>query len=264
MRNDLHKHPFPYHTTYEVVKDQPKWLLEHEKIMAEVDRSAKVARESVPEHLERVGVVSVASVKKPEGVKKARRSMAELGEKVKEEKKEEDTMRHWLDTYTQKKELAKIVLASADRRSRADQDTANDLIMKTDMSRMTGERLKYYQDRQTLAIQDVRRELKRRVAEEASEVLEASVAAKAAADFIAAALAAAVTHVTPVAAAAPVTQSAPVAPVAHTAPAQALAIVAVGAEVGLLSEAHKVISCSEVSNLFDRFTSHIVVSDDEE
>ena len=51
---------------------------------------------------------------------------------------------------------------------------------------------------------------------------------------------------------------------AHAAPAEALSIVAVGAEVGQLSEAHQVICCSEVYNLYDRFTSHIVVSDDEE
>ena len=214
MRNPVHKHPFPYGTTYELIKDEPKWLLKHAKIMADAKMVSNAQRESVPEQLARVIDVTSASTKKPKGVKRARRSIAELGEKAKEEKKEEDNMREWLDTFTRKKELASLVLAAANRRSRADQDTANDVIVRTDLSRMTGERLKYYQDRQTLAKQDVKRELKKRVAEEATEVLEAAVATEAAAAFVTAAIATAVTPVTPATLVTPVE---PIAPVAQPA-----------------------------------------------
>ena len=108
-------------------------------------------------------------------------------------------MTTWLDTFTHRKELAKVVLAAADRRSRAEQDTANDAIIDKDVTGMSDERRLNYLDRQELARQDVRRELKRRVDEVEAEAA-ASVAAQvaAAAAFVAAALAAVVTPVTPV------------------------------------------------------------------
>ena len=117
------------------------------------------------------------------------------------------------------------MLESADRRFRSEQDKSNDIIMKTDMRAMTGERLQYYPDRQKLAKEDVKRELKRRKAKEEAP-------ANAFVFFVTAALAAAVTPVTPIA------LVAPAEPVAPTALAKALAIVALGAEVGQLSEAH--------------------------
>ena len=75
---------------------------------------------SVPERLARVEDVTIAKTHKPEGVKTAKRSRTELGKKEEVEKREEDAMTTWLDTFTNRKELAKIVLAAADRRSRAD------------------------------------------------------------------------------------------------------------------------------------------------
>ena len=51
LRNPVYKNPFPYLTNYEKVKDQPKWQVEHKKIMDEVEKVAVAARLSVPEQL---------------------------------------------------------------------------------------------------------------------------------------------------------------------------------------------------------------------
>ena len=235
------------------------------RIMADVEKVANAARMLVPQQLARVVDATVASTKKSEGVKKAKRSRAELGRKEEEEKREEDVMTTWLDRFTNRKELAKIVLAAADRRSRSDQDTANDAIMDMDLTRMSDERTQYYLDRQELARQDVKRELKKRVAEEEAEVA-ASVAAQvaAAAAFVAIALAAVVTPVTAVTAAAPVSPVSPVSPAAPAAPIEEGAMVVVSPEGVQLSDAHQVISCSEVENLFEKFTSGAVESEGEE
>ena len=140
LRNPLHKHAFPYLTTYELIKEQPKWLLEHKKIMEDVAKVARAAKESVPMQLARVVDATVASTKKPEGVNKSKKSRTELGSKKEEEKMVEEHMETWLDNFTRRKELAKIVLAAANRRSRADQETANDAIVDKDVTGMSDER----------------------------------------------------------------------------------------------------------------------------
>lgn len=80
------------------------------------------------------------------------------------------------------------MLAAADRRSRALQDECNDRILEKDTTNMVGERREYYLSRQMLGLQDVRRDVQKRKAEDEAEA-NALVAADLAVALVTAAVA---------------------------------------------------------------------------
>ena len=119
------------------------------------------------------------------------------------------------------------------------------------------------------------------MAEEEAQLDEAVAAqVAAAAAFVAAALAAVVTPVTQTTPAAPVSPAAPAASAATAAPAATAASAAPAAPAALveegamvvvrteeeepLSDAQQVISYSEVANLYERFTSGALDTDEDE
>ena len=240
MKNPLHKHKFPHLSTYELIKGEPKWKVECEKVVREARQASEATVETVIEQLDRqVDAPTCASTKKPEGVKRARRSMNELAVMDREIAKVERKMESWLDSYTHRKELATIVIAAADRRSRSLQDTANDKIWPISTSGMEGDELEYYLERKMHALQDVRRETKKRAAEELAEAEALRV------DLAAAWAAAAV---------------------AQVGVPDALAVVAVVEAEAAVTPPHEVTELSEdeEGGLFDRFQSRAVVSGTEE
>ena len=186
MRTALFPTPFDHISTYEHVKDQPRWRLYNEEIDALARKAKDVVAPTVREKIQRQMItgVTAASTDKPEGVKKARRSQLELVAKIAEEVQEEAVMIAWMEVQTDRKRIAKRVLEASWGRTRAMQDKVNEKAMRTDLDGMTGDELQYHSLRKKHAMQDILREESRReaaIADAAAEVRAAADAADAAA-----------------------------------------------------------------------------------
>ena len=150
-------HPFPHLSTYELIKDEPKWHLDTEQLAETVKRRAAAARQTVRQQLDREKAKEptgrfLVGTKKPEGVKKARRTIAEMSVKEKEIAREEAALKTYLDALTQKGQLGRSVVVEGSKRTKAMQEAVDDELMGTDTTGMDEASRGYYELRKKHAI----------------------------------------------------------------------------------------------------------------
>ena len=169
---------FAHLTTYKVVKDQPKWRLDVEQLMRTVRDQTGAAVQSEEadqaerERIERGVPKTPTSVgtNKPEGVKRARRTMAEMAGKAKEVVKEEAALSQYLDALSQRKQLGITIVAEGRDRTRAMQEKVDDDLMRTDTTDMDEKTARWFELRKKHALK--RLEEQDRIATEAPVPLE--------------------------------------------------------------------------------------------
>ena len=182
MRTALFPTPFDHISTYNQIKDQPRWRLYNEEIEALARKAKEVVEPTMREKIMRRRITSVtaASTDKPEGVKKARRSQLELVAKMAEEVQEEEVMTAWMEVETDRKRIAKRVLEASWARTRAMQEKVNEKSMGTVLHGMTGDELQLHTLRKKHAMQEILKEESRREAEIADAAAEVRATADAA------------------------------------------------------------------------------------
>ena len=150
-------HPFPHLSTHELIKDEPKWHLDCEQLAETVGCRTSVARLTVRQQLDREKAKepTVVGTKKPKGVKKARRTIAEMSVKEKEIAREEAALQTYLDALTQKGQLGRSVVAEGSKRTRAMQEAVEDELMGTDTTGMDEASRGYYELRKKHAIEHI-------------------------------------------------------------------------------------------------------------
>ena len=129
---------FEHHTTYLLIKDEPKWKLDVKQTEETMNRQTNAAQDSVRERIERAKAKepTVAGTKKPEGIKKARKTMVEISAKEKEVAREQAALTSYLDGIAQKGQLGVNVVAGGLKRIRVMQEELDDKLMDRDTSGM--------------------------------------------------------------------------------------------------------------------------------
>ena len=145
---------FPFLSLYKILKVEPKWQLDVEQHKETARQRAGLASQAtIQARIERIAErqPTVAGTKKPEGVKRARKTMAELVGKNKEEQATEDELSAYLAAFTQKEQLGRTVLKEGSRRTdalarsaRNDQEANDDNLMRTDTTGMDEESIAYF------------------------------------------------------------------------------------------------------------------------
>ena len=169
---DSEGHDFAHLTTYDILKDEPKWHLDVAQLRDTLQQQTEAAQQTVRSRLEREAEKepTVAGTGKPEGVKKARRTTVELSAKEKEIAKEEQALVRYLDALTHKGKLGISVLLEGSRRTQVMQDAVDNDIMKTDTTGMDAVTRGYYEMKKKHAVArlvalDEQTELERTAAE---------------------------------------------------------------------------------------------------
>ena len=181
----LEKSEFPFLTTYNLIKDKEKWKLDIYQMTKGVEQQTGAARRAVVELLERETerAPTVAGTRKPEGIKKARRTIAEMSAKDKEIAKEEAEIEAVLEAVSARGKVSMTALAQGIIRSRAMQSRADDHIMSVDTTGMDEERVEYYSLRRKHALAHARqweaeKEEQRKSAREEMLATDAALAAE--------------------------------------------------------------------------------------
>ena len=140
-------HDFAHLTTYNILKDEPKWHLDVAQLRDTVQQQAGAAEQTVRQRLERETErePTVAGTGKPEGVKKARRTTAEMSAKEKETLKEEQSLSKYLDALSQKGKLGISTMLEGSKRTQVMQEALDHDIMKTDTTGMDAVARVYYE-----------------------------------------------------------------------------------------------------------------------
>ena len=140
-------HDFAHLTTYDILKDEPKWHLDVAQLRDTVQQQTGAAEQTVRQRLERETErePTVARTGKPKGVKKARRTTAEMSAKEKEICKEEQSLSKYLDALTQKGRLGISTMLEGSKRTQVMQDALDHDIMKTDTTGMDAVTRVYYE-----------------------------------------------------------------------------------------------------------------------
>ena len=184
---------FLYLSLYKILKVEPKWQLDvAQQTETARQRAGLASQATIQARIERIAErePTIASTKKPEGVKKARRSMAELVVKNKEERETEDALSAYLAAFTQKEQLGKTAMSEGARRTDvlarnviARTEATDDELMRTDTTGMDEETLAYFKIRKRhcvgrLLVKD-RQDLKDREAARMADVVAAAAEAEA-------------------------------------------------------------------------------------
>ena len=146
---------FEHFTTYQLIKNEPKWKSDVQQTEDTVIRQTAAAEESVRERIERAKAKepTVAGTKKPEGLKKARRTMAEIAVKEKEAAREQAALTSYLDGIAQKGQLGVTVVDGGLKRSRVMQEEIDDKLMDRDTSGMDAMAKSYFELRKKHAVE---------------------------------------------------------------------------------------------------------------
>ena len=177
---------FPHITTYDLIKEEPKWCLDTQQLRTTVQQRAGAAVGTVRARLEKEKVKepTVAGTKKPEGVKRARRTMKEMSQKEKEVVKEEAALSKYLESLTKKGHLGVTILSEGRERTRVLQERVDDELMAIDTTGMSEAKKEYYELRQNFAMERLHA-LQAQKLQERIDATEAAVTAAAAAAAIA-------------------------------------------------------------------------------
>ena len=176
---------FLHLSTYELIKSEPKWRLDTRQLTETVNQQTRATDQTVRERIdkEKLDEPTVVGTGKPEGVKKARRTIVELSVKEKEIEKEQAALTSYLDSLTQKSQLGIRAIEEGSKRTRAMQEAVDDELMGKDTSGMYVATRGYWELRKKRVLQlivalDVQKELDKLAA--TVEAAQASVAEEAA------------------------------------------------------------------------------------
>ena len=148
---------FQFLSTYQLIKDQPKWRLDVAQLRETVEQQTGAAQQTVRERLAREAAKepTVIGTDKPEGQKKARRTMAEVSAKDKEIAEKEAALKSYLDALTEKKQLGITVLMEGSKRTRAMQEAVDDDLMRTDTTAMDAATRGFFELRKKHALENL-------------------------------------------------------------------------------------------------------------
>ena len=177
-------HDFPFISTYNILKDEPKWHLDVAQMVNTVNQQTGAAKKTVIELLAREAEKepTVVGTRKPEGQKKARRTMTEMSAKDKEIEKEEAELSGYLDAISQRSRISIAALARGSDRTKAIRSATDDKIMFMNTTGMDAETLGYHQLRRKHALEHVQqveenKEAERNASRKAILAMEALAAA---------------------------------------------------------------------------------------
>ena len=175
---------FPFVDTYNNIKDNPKFRVDVAQLVRGLEQETGASRRCMVELLERekVSAPSVASTGKPEGIKKARRTTAEVAALEKEIAKEEGRLEVAIEDLTHRGKNFVTALAQSVVKSQALQSQVDVHIMSVDTTGMEPDMVEYYTLMKRAALHHARQWEAERVAERnsAREGILASEAALAA------------------------------------------------------------------------------------
>ena len=176
---------FAFISVYNIVREEPKWHLDVAQLENSISQQTGAAKQTVIELLERETErePTVVGTRKPEGQKKARRTMAEMSGKDKEIAKEEAELSAYLDAISQRSKISLSALAKGNDRTRAIQCASDDKIMFMDTTGMDDRTRGYYELRRKHAeehiqLVEAQKEEERNIGAEALLAAEAAIAAE--------------------------------------------------------------------------------------
>ena len=176
---------FEFLSTYDLIKENEKFRLDISSLVKGMEQQTGAARRCVAELLEReIGSApTVASTGKPEGVKKARRTMAEQKEKAKEIAIEEARLEAVVEELTHRRKNQTAAVAQGIIRDRVLQNQTDAAIFAVDMTDMDAMSVEFYTLRRKAALEharewEVEKEQARNSARDAMLAAEAALAAE--------------------------------------------------------------------------------------
>lgn len=145
--NEENTAPFSLMEEYEVLAKYPKWMLDTIGDKEQADRRAGIAQETpVAERVRRMAQASptVANTDKPEGVKKARRTMREIRDTEKELAVEEKRLGEYIEQFSRQAEIQIESLKEQSLLREQLERSSDNNILLTDTSGMSPEKLAVY------------------------------------------------------------------------------------------------------------------------
>ena len=148
---------FPFLTTYRILKNQPKWKLDveqHRALAAQRNGTAQQTPLATRLARQQESAPTVASTDKPQGVKRARRTMVEFAAKEKEEAKNENMLTAYLEAFQKRAAIGYSVMGEGGKRTAAiqynvvvQQEINDDALIGKDTSNMGEDEKTYFQIR---------------------------------------------------------------------------------------------------------------------